>query len=104
MNCQPPAVDGSAAGGGRGDSAQSVDVLPDLPAIRHPDERVPAGGDRRAARPEDADLAEIDRLYAVLKTRQLWPVVTLNRAGAVDKIRDPAAAARFFPTPSTSLA
>jgi RNA polymerase sigma-70 factor (ECF subfamily) len=46
----------------------------------------------RAARPEDTDWAEIDRLYAVLETLQPSPVVTLNRAVAVAKVRGPAAA------------
>jgi RNA polymerase sigma-70 factor (ECF subfamily) len=45
-----------------------------------------------AARPEDTDWAEIDRLYAVLETLQPSPVVTLNRAVAVAKLRGPAAA------------
>ena len=46
----------------------------------------------RAARPQDTDWAEIDRLYAVLETLQPSPVVTLNRAVAVAKVRGPAAA------------
>jgi RNA polymerase sigma-70 factor (ECF subfamily) len=46
----------------------------------------------RAARPEDTDWAEIDRLYAVLETLQPSPVVTLNRAVAAAKVRGPAAA------------
>jgi RNA polymerase sigma-70 factor (ECF subfamily) len=45
-----------------------------------------------AARPEDTDWAEIDQLYAVLETLQPSPVVTLNRAVAVAKLRGPAAA------------
>ena len=45
-----------------------------------------------AARPEDTDWAEIDRLYALLETLQPSPVVTLNRAVAVAKVRGPAAA------------
>ena len=45
----------------------------------------------RAARPEDTDWAEIDRLYAVLETLQPSPVVTLNRAVAVARVRGPAA-------------
>jgi RNA polymerase sigma-70 factor, ECF subfamily len=45
-----------------------------------------------AARPEDTDWAEIDRLYEVLETLQPSPVVTLNRAVAVAKLRGPAAA------------
>jgi len=46
----------------------------------------------RAARPADTDWAEIDRLYALLETLQPSPVVTLNRAVAVAKVRGPAAA------------
>jgi RNA polymerase sigma-70 factor (ECF subfamily) len=46
----------------------------------------------RAARPEDTDWAEIDRLYALLETLQPSPVVTLNRAVAVAKVQGPAAA------------
>jgi RNA polymerase sigma-70 factor (ECF subfamily) len=46
----------------------------------------------RAKRPEDTDWAEIDALYAALERLQPSPVVTLNRAVAVGKIRGPAAA------------
>lgn len=46
----------------------------------------------RAARAEDTDWAEIDRLYAVLERVQPSPVVTLNRAVAVSKVRGPEAA------------
>jgi RNA polymerase sigma-70 factor, ECF subfamily len=46
----------------------------------------------RAARAEDTDWAEIDRLYGVLEKVQPSPVVTLNRAVAVAKVRGPAAA------------
>jgi RNA polymerase sigma-70 factor (ECF subfamily) len=46
----------------------------------------------RAARPQETDWAEIERLYAVLETLQPSPVVTLNRAVAVAKVRGPAAA------------
>lgn len=45
----------------------------------------------RAARPEDTDWAEIEQLYAVLETMQPSPVVTLNRAVAVSKVRGPEA-------------
>jgi RNA polymerase sigma-70 factor (ECF subfamily) len=41
----------------------------------------------RAARPEDTDWAQIDLLYATLETLQPSPVVTLNRAVAVAKVR-----------------
>jgi len=46
----------------------------------------------RAARPEDTDWVQIDLLYAALETLQPSPVVTLNRAVAVSKVRGPAAA------------
>ena len=46
----------------------------------------------RAARAEETNWAEIDRLYAVLEGLQPSPVVTLNRAVAVSKVRGPAAA------------
>jgi RNA polymerase sigma-70 factor (ECF subfamily) len=45
-----------------------------------------------AARPEDTDWGEIDRLYAVLEAVQPSPVVTLNRAVAVSRVHGPAAA------------
>jgi RNA polymerase sigma-70 factor (ECF subfamily) len=45
-----------------------------------------------AARPEDTDWAEIERLYAILETVQPSPVVTLNRAVAVAKVQGPAPA------------
>jgi RNA polymerase sigma-70 factor (ECF subfamily) len=51
-----------------------------------------AAAHARAARPEDTDWAEIDRLYAALETLQPSPVVTLNRAVAVAKVRGPGAA------------
>jgi RNA polymerase sigma-70 factor, ECF subfamily len=46
----------------------------------------------RAARPQDTDWVEIEALYAALERVQPSPVVTLNRAVAVGKIRGPAAA------------
>jgi len=46
----------------------------------------------RAERPEDTDWAEIDLLYATLEIMQPSPVVTLNRAVAVSKLRGPEAA------------
>lgn len=46
----------------------------------------------RTARPEDTDWAEIDQLYATLERMQPSPVVTLNRAVAVAKVRGPQAA------------
>jgi RNA polymerase sigma-70 factor (ECF subfamily) len=46
----------------------------------------------RAARPEDTDWAQIDLLYGTLEIMQPSPVVTLNRAVAVSKVRGAAAA------------
>lgn len=46
----------------------------------------------RAARAQDTDWAGIDLLYAALERLQPSPVVTLNRAVAVCKVRGPAAA------------
>lgn len=43
----------------------------------------------RAARPENTDWAEIDLLYGALEELQPSPVVTLNRAVAVSKVRGP---------------
>jgi RNA polymerase sigma-70 factor, ECF subfamily len=51
-----------------------------------------AGVHAHAARPEDTDWAEIDQLYATLERLQPSPVVTLNRAVAVSKVRGPEAA------------
>jgi RNA polymerase sigma-70 factor (ECF subfamily) len=48
-----------------------------------------AGVHAQAARFEDTDWAEIERLYAVLEVFQPSPVVTLNRAVAVAKARGP---------------
>jgi RNA polymerase sigma-70 factor (ECF subfamily) len=46
----------------------------------------------RASRAADTDWQEIDTLYGVLEKLQPSPVVTLNRAVAVAKLRGPAAA------------
>jgi RNA polymerase sigma-70 factor, ECF subfamily len=46
----------------------------------------------RAARPEDTDWAQIDLLYRTLEIMQPSPVITLNRAVAVSKVRGPEAA------------
>jgi RNA polymerase sigma-70 factor (ECF subfamily) len=46
----------------------------------------------RAARAQDTDWTEIDLLYQALERLQPSPVVTLNRAVAVSKVRGPAAA------------
>jgi RNA polymerase sigma-70 factor (ECF subfamily) len=45
----------------------------------------------RAARPQDTDWTEIERLYAALERLQPSPVITLNRAVAVTKVSGPAA-------------
>jgi RNA polymerase sigma-70 factor (ECF subfamily) len=50
---------------------------------------IPALHDR-AARPQDTDWAQIDLLYANLEVMQPSPIITLNRAVAVDKVRGPA--------------
>ncbi len=46
----------------------------------------------RAANPAETDWAQIDLLYAALEELQPSPVVTLNRAVAVSKVRGPEAA------------
>jgi RNA polymerase sigma-70 factor, ECF subfamily len=46
----------------------------------------------RAARPQDTDWAQIDLLYGALEQLQPSPVVTLNRAVAVSKVRGAEAA------------
>ncbi|MFG1341647.1 RNA polymerase sigma factor [Xanthobacter autotrophicus] len=46
----------------------------------------------RAPRPEETDWAQIDALYATLEYLQPSPVVTLNRAVAVSKVKGAAAA------------
>jgi RNA polymerase sigma-70 factor (ECF subfamily) len=46
----------------------------------------------RATRAADTDWQEIDTLYGVLEQLQPSPVITLNRAVAVSKLRGPAAA------------
>jgi RNA polymerase sigma-70 factor (ECF subfamily) len=46
----------------------------------------------RAERPEDTDWAQIDLLYGALERLQPSPVITLNRAVAVSKVRGPAEA------------
>jgi len=50
----------------------------------------------RAARPQDTDWEQIDRIYAVLEALQPSPVVTLNRAVAVAKARGPAEALQML--------
>jgi RNA polymerase sigma-70 factor (ECF subfamily) len=51
-----------------------------------------AAAHAQALRASDTDWAEIDRLYEILETIQPSPVVTLNRAVAVSKLRGAAAA------------
>jgi RNA polymerase sigma-70 factor, ECF subfamily len=51
-----------------------------------------AGVHAHAARPEDTDWAEIDQLYSVLERLQPSPVITLNRAVAVSKVKGAAEA------------
>ncbi len=46
----------------------------------------------RARRPEDTDWVGIERLYLALERMQPSPVITLNRAVAVSKVRGPAEA------------
>jgi RNA polymerase sigma-70 factor, ECF subfamily len=46
----------------------------------------------RAVRPQETDWTQIDALYAALERLHPSPVVTLNRAVAVGKVRGPAAA------------
>ena len=57
----------------------------------------------RARRHEDTDWAEIDTLYATLERLLPSPVVTLNRAVAVSKIRGPEAALRMIEPLSAQL-
>jgi RNA polymerase sigma-70 factor (ECF subfamily) len=57
----------------------------------------------RAARPEDTDWAQIDRLYATLERLTPSPVVTLNRAVAVSKLRGPEAALAMIEPLATDL-
>jgi RNA polymerase sigma-70 factor (ECF subfamily) len=46
----------------------------------------------RATTPADTDWAQIDLLYGTLERMTPSPIVTLNRAVAVSKVRGPAAA------------
>jgi RNA polymerase sigma-70 factor (ECF subfamily) len=46
----------------------------------------------RATKPEDTDWGQIDLLYGTLEIMQPSPVVTLNRAVAISKLRGPEAA------------
>jgi RNA polymerase sigma-70 factor, ECF subfamily len=57
----------------------------------------------RAARPENTNWGEIDRLYALLEHLQPSPVVTLNRAVAVSKVGGPDAALQMIEPLSKKL-
>lgn len=57
----------------------------------------------QAPRGEDTNWAEIDRLYEVLEHLQPSPVVTLNRAVAVAKLRGPEAALAMIEPLATRL-
>ena len=50
----------------------------------------------RAQKPEDTDWAQIDLLYGTLEIMQPSPVITLNRAVAVSKVRGPEAALQMI--------
>ena len=50
----------------------------------------------RAEKPEDTDWAQIDLLYGALEVMQPSPVVTLNRAVAVSKVRGPEVALQMI--------
>jgi RNA polymerase sigma-70 factor (ECF subfamily) len=58
----------------------------------------------RAATPERTDWAQIDALYAALERVQPSPVVTLNRAVAVAKVKGPAQALAMIQPLETALA
>ncbi|HEX4446277.1 MAG TPA: RNA polymerase sigma factor [Polyangiaceae bacterium] len=66
--------------------------------MRHPDrgpylvQAAMAALHARAVRAQDTDWTEMDLLYATLERLQPSPVVTLNRAVAVSKVRGPSAA------------
>jgi RNA polymerase sigma-70 factor, ECF subfamily len=57
----------------------------------------------RAARFEDTDWAEIDQLYATLERLTPSPVVTLNRAVAVSKVKGPEAALEMIEPLASAL-
>ena len=57
----------------------------------------------RATRPEQTDWVEIEQLYAELERLQPSPVVSLNRAVAVAKVRGPAAALAVIDTLAKEL-
>jgi RNA polymerase sigma-70 factor (ECF subfamily) len=57
----------------------------------------------RAAAPDETDWVQIDLLYGALEIMQPSPVVTLNRAVAVSKVRGPAAALQMIEPLSARL-
>jgi RNA polymerase sigma-70 factor (ECF subfamily) len=57
----------------------------------------------RAATPDETDWVQIDLLYGALEIMQPSPVVTLNRAVAVSKVRGPAAALEMIEPLSARL-
>jgi RNA polymerase sigma-70 factor (ECF subfamily) len=63
-----------------------------------------AGLHARAAKARDTDWAQIDQLYAALESLQPSPVITLNRAVAVSKVRGPAAALEMIAPLAARLA
>nr|WP_245003974.1 RNA polymerase sigma factor [Bradyrhizobium liaoningense] len=58
----------------------------------------------RASMPEETDWAQIDLLYGALEVMQPSPVVTLNRAVAVSKVRGPQAALDLIEPLASKLA
>ena len=58
----------------------------------------------RARQAEDTDWTQIDLLYAALERLQPSPVVTLNRAVAVSKVRGPQAALAMIEPLASRLA
>ena len=63
-----------------------------------------AGVHAQAVRPDETAWAEIERLYAILEQLQPSPVVTLNRAVAVAKVRGAAAALEMIEPLAPQLA
>ena len=63
-----------------------------------------AGVHAQAVRPDETAWAEIERLYAILERLQPSPVVTLNRAVAVAKVRGAAAALEMIEPLAPQLA
>ena len=57
----------------------------------------------RADTPADTDWAQIERLYATLERLQPSPVVSLNRAVAIDKVAGPEAALAMIAPLGTAL-